>query len=342
MLAFNTMLIRYGGENGEMYVAIYGVDEVSTYIDYTRVYALDADTGRRRWVSTVEGISLADTGIFATSKYLIIDGRFEVAMLDIGSGDLLKIHTFADVLTAGWVEDDWFWFMTEEEGLFNCEESYVNKVTGSFFTVIPTVETGTVIYRDGDLFCWFWESNYVTRYSDAVSSFAERMDDYTPEFDEMDFVDEDIIANEGYNINEQLLEYALYSKDKKYIVAIFTDKVIRIYDTQTKECVGTLISEDEQIEELRYSELTNCYILSGSNSYLMDDKFNVFCETCRIVGEEGNELILMSQDFDVYRIPSLSYEDMLKRADEYLGDYTPPEEVCQKYGIKSVNGDGSD
>ena len=174
----------------------------------------------------------------------------------------------------------------------------------------------------------------MVRYSAEISSMATAEDGLEGDDEYCEMADRDMFKDKEYNVNEESVTFALYSVDKKYIMVQFIDKVIKIFDAETKTCVSTFMQPEEEIYDFRYNDLTECYIISGSKSYLLDDKFNIVCETGLISGRDGGDLILVGDNYETYRIPWLSYEEFIQKADEYLGDYVPSEEIREKYGMQ--------
>ncbi|MBP5607471.1 MAG: TIR domain-containing protein [Lachnospiraceae bacterium] len=299
----------------------------------TDVSAIDTKKGRRLWEQTIDDVQFDSPEIALTSNFFIVCGIFDVLIFDRNSGELLKTHTFSDFIPSSWVDEDWFYFITDNGTVSFCDDISVTKLN-DYYTVSPTRNINSVIYKNGDLFCDFYMSNYVTRYSAEVSPFAEEEYDFVSDEEYSEWADLSEFEEGEYDINEELVSLAMYSLDKKYVLFQFMDDVVKIFDTETKACINTFVSPENEVFDLRYNDLTQCYILSGGKSYLMDDKFNIICATGLIVGTDDNDLILLNDDYAHLRLPWFSYEELLQRADEYLGDYQPSEEIKEKYSIQ--------
>ena len=323
-------------DSGIIYVAESGEVEPGEAEDdgfYTKVYAIDTKTGRRLWEQIVDEIQFDSPEIALTESFVIVCGMYDVLVLDRKSGDLLKEHTFSDFIPSSWVDDDWFHFITDNGTVYYCDVQSVVKVS-DFYTVAPTKNISDVIYKNGDMFCRFELANYVTRYSEEISPFAKEEPDYVSDDETSEWAILDELEDGEYDVNEDLVGLTFYSLDKKYILFQFHDDVIKIFDTGTKECINSFVSPESEIYDFRYNELTGCYILSGDKSYLMDDKFNIICTTGHIVGTDGNDLILIDDEYTNLRLPWFSYEGLLQKADEYLEGYEPSDEIKEKYSIQ--------
>ena len=318
-------------DSGIIYVALTGMSESSAFS--TDIYAIDSNTGRELWKHTSDNYKIEAAGTAVTDRYLMVCGMYDIQVLDRESGELLKEHTFSDMICSCWVDDNWFHFILEDGSVLYCDDESVTKIS-DFYTTAPSEDIDTAVFINGDLFCKFWMSNYIIRYSDMISPLATQAADTAAFQEYSEIEDTDIFDDEEYNVNKEMASFAIYSLDKKYLLVQFIDKVIKIIDTETKVCVNTLVGPDEDdLFDFRYNDLTECYIISGTRSYLLDDKFNIVCETGFITGRDGNDLILIDDDFVPQRIPWLSYDGMLRKADEYLGDYVPSDDIRERYGI---------
>ena len=175
----------------------------------------------------------------------------------------------------------------------------------------------------------------MTRYSNNISRLAEKEEG---EFERTTvemywpyqvFGDEDL-----YEFNPDLVDnIALYSDDGKYSFGLFTDHTAKIFDAKTGKLVISFETADEHFDDFRYSALTGSYILSGETSIIFDKKMRIICESDRIICEDGNDFIMENPESGYYRVPYVDYSALCQMADKYLGDYTPPANVKQKYGL---------
>ncbi len=318
-------------DSGVIYMALLPATESAGF--NTHVYAIDAETGRELWRQKIDDFKFEQSGLAVTDGLLMICGLNDIQVLDRESGEVLKEHTFSDMIYSWWIDEGWFHFIMEDGGVFYCDQDSVTEIR-DFYTIKPSIEVNDAVFRNGDLFCRGGASNYMVRYSAEISSMATAEDGLEGDDEYCEMADRDMFKDKEYNVNEESVTFALYSVDKKYIMVQFIDQVIKIFDTETKTCVSTFMQPEEEIYDFRYNDLTECYIISGTKSYLLDDKFNIVCETGLISGRDGGDLILVGDNYETYRIPWFSYEEFIQKADEYLGDYVPSEEIREKYGMQ--------
>ncbi len=98
-----------------------------------------------------------------------------------------------------------------------------------------------------------------------------------------------------------------------------------------------------QIPELPYVEIDGFYYHPDSDFYTLNlsDKTYVFnSELDATAFIPSDVLYVPSKDFYIYysddalySLPHYSYDDLIRKSNELLNDYTPPENIMQKYGI---------
>ena len=317
-------------DSGVIYMTLSGEAESN---DSTFVYAINSKTGRELWKQKIDDYLMSGPDMVLTDCYLMVCGTNDAMILDRETGDLLKEHSFSDMISSCWIEDNWFYVITDTGRVYYCDYDSVSEIK-DFYDIAPTGDVGDVVYKDGDMFCKSYLSNYVIRYSEMISPLAKEDGEYEGSDDCCEMADVSMFNDKEYNINPDMVGIALYSLDQKYIMVEFIDKVVKIIDAETKECVNSFMAPEDELYDFRYNDLTECYIISGSKSYLMDDKFNIICETGAITGRDGKDLIMVGDDYTCLRIPWFSYEELIQKADEYLGDYVPSQEIRDKYGIQ--------
>ena len=66
----------------------------------------------------------------------------------------------------------------------------------------------------------------------------------------------------------------------------------------------------------------------------MDKDFNLICKSDLILDEDGDQIITGYEFWYQYRFDVVRYEDIIRMADEYLGDYEPSNDTKEKYSIR--------
>ena len=128
-----------------------------------------------------------------------------------------------------------------------------------------------------------------------------------------------------------------YSDDKKYILVISSDHTIRILDTESGKCVNSFELTMDIIDGFWLSSVTGNYIISGeeagkTGSLILDKNMEIVCETDYIANEDGDNFFMVNSELEYYKVPYIDQKELIRIADNYLGDYEPADIIKQKYG----------
>ena len=297
----------------------YSVTDVDTRTGEARtgVSSVDFRTGKRLWEQALPEyasceIRYADGGIF-------IDGESGVQVLDADSGELLYVEHLDDEIVESWVQNNIYHALTISGSVYEGGRDYLYDDTEIFYQYRPVGNVAVAVVRGDSLFYVPYRGDYVVRQSPEIAKGAELID---PEYeaDEVWYeADAEEESPEISGINPALIDDVFYSTDEKWIVAVLRDHTVKILDASSREEVRTLQIDEEVYDGMRYSEAGHMYILdSAQYSYLLDDDLNLICVTNRIISEEGNRFVMSSPDGKYYRVPFVSYEELLQRADAMI------------------------
>ena len=91
-------------------------------------------------------------------------------------------------------------------------------------------------------------------------------------------------------------------------------------------------------------EGTDYYLLtySGKFSYLLDENLDVIARVANFYDYSRDEEAFVlyhnpdgNQDYELYYVPLLDYEDIIELADDYIEDFEPDEEMLERYQMLS-------
>ena len=92
---------------------------------------------------------------------------------------------------------------------------------------------------------------------------------------------------------------------------------------------------DEYVVSLKYSDVTESYILDCENtSFVLNKDLDIICEMGSTGGEYGGRLLVCDRFGEFRSVEWVDYEKLMAMADEYLGDYVPRESIREKYGLQ--------
>ena len=162
---------------------------------------------------------------------------------------------------------------------------------------------------------------------EAVPSDAEavRQPDDEPDIGELD-------------IDKKTVLYSAASDDGKYIAAVTNRGELHIFDAASKKEVRTVYEPDIMMlyNGFIYLEGAEAYIIGNS---VFDSAFNKTGElpygavTAKGADKKSVYILSRFEDGITYRITLLSYEDMIKRADDLLEGYVPSDDIKSRYSI---------
>ena len=323
----------FGYDDGRLYTAVM-ISQDTGFL--TEIVATDTASKDEIWKLSLEDFETQNCKILISDESLFLCGDREVAVIDPATGKLAARYPFNENVIEAWLDEGNLRFISSEGRVYDCSAlNEQQEITKSFFKAVPDQNVTAAEFVDGYLYCLFENASYIALYSKDISSLAQIEEgEFERTTVEMLWPDQ-IFGDENlYDFSTDLVNnIAFYSDDEKYSFGWFTDHTAKIFDAKTGEQVISFETDDENFDDFRYSELTGSYILSGDKSIIFDKEMRIICESDRIVCEDGNDFIMENPELGYLRVPYVDYSTLCQMADEFLGDYAPPESVKQKYGL---------
>ncbi len=314
------------------------IHNVDTGSIVAELSATDISSGKELWKVTVDDVDVTFGEFKLSDEAVFFCGVNDVAVIDPKNGELLKLYSYNHPIIESWMQDNVLYFIDSNSSIYGCSEFDQAEYTDSFFTRAPNQKISDALYVDGDLYCMFRDSNYVVRYSPEICPWATQLNEEYEWDTIQDMLPEEVFEDgKSYDVDEAFADHIYFSDDRKYILVISTDHTIRILDAESGKCVNSFESALEMLDGFRLSSITGSYIISGENagvnsSLILDKDMEIICETDFIIGEERDSFIMISSDFKYYKVPFIDWQELIRKADEYLGDYQPADAIKQKYG----------
>ena len=315
---------------------IFAMPGMGNFNDSTRIYSIDTLTGETLWIRDVPSFLAVD--ICVSDNMVFVYDRYIMLVLDKKQGGVKNYYNSDKAIIEFWpdFDENCVYYVTQEGKVYFCNDTYSCEWSENFFSKIPSEFLYDAKFINGDLYYWFDRANYITRYS-LEETAAVKVENSA--YERTILYEKDAIPalEEADDISPALknADTAFYSDDEKYIVAQYSNKTTKIIDSESFEVLKSLPVSDSLLSSLKYYEGFGNYVLTASvYSYILDKDFNVISRTYSVVGKEGDCLILCAPDETFYKVPVVGYKELISMADEYLKDYTPADDVRDKYEIR--------
>lgn len=210
-------------------------------------------------------------------------------------------------------------------------------LTHSWFDILPKESVIGVKAASGKYFYAFSNADYVSLYEDNTNTLAVAMDSesYTAqeEFEAGMDATEDISNID--DIRAQYVNSALWSSDGSKLLLSMQDGSFRIYDRNNYKLTKVLYDmSNSSVSTFVYLEKEDIYVVTtGMYSYILDGDLNYIANIGTVVGFENGNFIINDTGI-LYEVPYIGYEDMVKMAEDVLGNYKPNEEIAEKYNMQ--------
>lgn len=201
-------------------------------------------------------------------------------------------------------------------------------------------------YINGVLYTAGVGDNHISTYKYRKS---EYLLSYTNEYEEFEYTyDEEeenylltTIQQYEKEFNEDRIAGVVKCKNADLCLAQLWDRKVCIYDTNTGERIKTIYSIEGYITFFCYDEKSEYYYINGDNLDVYDKDFkNIFeIPDCSLKGFDSATGYPIIEDWNIidsktYIVTPVTYDDIIRLADEMLNGYTPDERIKEKYSLE--------
>ena len=182
------------------------------------------------------------------------------------------------------------------------------------------------------------DSSYITVMQKEKGEFADILSKTGVE----EFVESSQISNPDFldkiDVDKKTVYIVLESDDGKYYSVQNYDGALTIYDAKTLKEVKKLYVNG-MLDRFVYLKNIKSYAMFGGNEeYLFDRRLKCYSTLpygtlCGVTDDKEKDLVLYNGEGDYFRVDIKSYNEIIKRADEILGDYVPEDKIIDKYNI---------
>ena len=296
----------------------------------TTVFTVDISSGKKLWETEIQEYIAGD--IVMGKKRIFVHSEIAVVDLNAQTGKSREIYYCDEIIITGWLYDGGLYYLSYGGKLYESTDGLNYQITDSYFKFNPAAEVRDAVVVGDDMFICNDLFGYVSRQTLEKPEGAERLDDeYKGRFSEYDYdfytdTDTDMYVKDvlkgASDINISMVDTAFYSMDKKLILAVMRNHEAQIIDASTLKYLQTIdFSDEAMFEGFRFSEVTGTYVVeTGVDSLILDKDYNIVVKTSRIVDEDVDEnaLILRNYESGIFRVPYVSYEELIRRAKEMV------------------------
>ena len=149
---------------------------------------------------------------------------------------------------------------------------------------------------------------------------------------ELDYIKDDSISindydkvKEEYNVkNKSLVKKIFYGMDDEILFVNYTNGDIAIYNVKTKKLLKTLDSVGKVNHYFGEDKYSRLYIGDVSDSYILDDEYNLVGHIKGLAKLE-NDRVIITSDKKYYSIKIYNLNELKNMAKEYLGNFEEKE-----------------
>ena len=185
----------------------------------------------------------------------------------------------------------------------------------------------------------FRKTDYLKPYSDTVKEFESSFLFDDPEVSSL----QNLVLGKETEFGKDMIYSTIMCENADYAAIQLWDGRVYIYRRSTGEPVKKAYAIEGFVQRFYYDENGGNYFIS-SERYLeiYDDGFRTIgsISDCQMIGYDeatGHPVVSHKrgdEDYDYYLVLPLQYEDLIRKADDYLSGYQPNDRIKVKYGLK--------
>ena len=203
------------------------------------------------------------------------------------------------------------------------------------------------VYKNGTLYVALAGDYYVSTYSFSVSDYVVPYDgEWEPVYfqsnDDPNLISfqDSVMKSETEYTRDEIANMVFCENANVGLIQLWNG-TIYVYDRTTYECVKRIYNSDVDFAtSFYYSRASECYFITSSMSAMLFNKdFIEFAKIkdCYFKGVEPvseNPILGDMLTGNEYLITPLTYEEIIKLADEALNGYEPDKRIKEKYSIE--------
>lgn len=325
--------------DGSIYVAtngknIYILENDFTFSDNS-VYCVDSNTGDI--IEKVQVGMLADPSIEIIGDELLISDSTSAYLKDLSTLDTTAELSYPSTILDGFEYENYSLIVSWDGNIFLLGNEYpFGMEYGDRLFEIPfESKLRQCQYLGGKFYFNPDDTNYIAIYGPNPSGDKEKRENGKTAYEEAFLEGKDAMdaVDNIDDLEKQYVYSAIYSNDNQHIAVVMVDGTLKIYDS-SYSLEKTLYSFGVRyISGFIYIQEEDIFVVNSlPYAYILDKNLNYISRITNCIGyEDGN--FVVEKDGEYYDVPYIPYDEMIKKADEIIGDYTMSESVSERYGI---------
>ena len=184
----------------------------------------------------------------------------------------------------------------------------------------------------------FRKTDYLKPYSDTVKEFESSILFDDPEASSL----QNLVLGKETEFGKDMIYSTIMCENADYAAIQLWDGRVYIYRRSSGEPVKKAYAIDGLVRHFYFDENGGNYFISSERSIeIYDDGFRTIgsISDCLMIGYDeatGHPVVSHKrgdEDYDYYLVLPLQYEDLIRKADDYLSGYQPNERIKAKYGM---------
>jgi len=280
-------------------------------------------------IGSMDDLALNDYGlcVYANNQAMFFDYDLELASTLMRANDILSVFSF----------DDGFAIIDENEDIFLLDNFYDEGMILSeeLFPQKSGLKLLHVTQKNGSLYIKHKEdSSYVSVFDLKRGEWAEVLSKTgVNEFDEIGTADKSF-----YPDIDKTVYQVIASDDGKYYAVLNYNGELTIFDRKTRNAVKNLYIDGDPNKFVYLKKQKSYVLIGGYDEYFFDRNFKYYASlpygiVWGSTDDKEEDIVLANGRNDYFRVKIKSYKEVIKKADEILGNYEPDQKIIDKYNI---------
>ena len=280
-------------------------------------------------IGAMDDLALNDYGlcVYSNNQAMIFDYDLNLGSTLMRANDILSVFSYEDGFAIIDKNEDIFLLdYFYDEGMILSEELFPQKSGVKLLHV--TQKNGSLYVKHND------DSSYVSVFDLQRGEWTSVLSKTgVNEFDEIGTADKSY-----YPDIDKTVYQVIASDDGKYYAFLYYNGELKIFERKTKKLVKDLYIDGVPDKFVYLGKQKSYVLIGGDEEYFFDKNFKYYASlpygtVWGSTDDKAEDIVLMNGQQDYFRVEMKSYKEVIKKADEILGNYEPEQKIIDKYNI---------